>query len=74
MLPDPAGFDFCHTKKQAKAGDDISGDGVLDLQDGLVFTNAGLLYLAGLTISMFHPVKSDDFIKTGNAISGKIRP
>ncbi|WP_439097722.1 transcription termination factor Rho, partial [Methylocucumis oryzae] len=64
-------------KKQAKAGDDIYGDGVLEiLQDGFGFLRTpGCSYLAGPDDIYVSPSQIRRFsLKTGDTISGKIRP
>jgi transcription termination factor Rho len=68
---------FAILKKQAKAGDDISGDGVLEiLQDGFGFLRTpGCSYLAGPDDIYVSPSQIRRFaLKTGDTISGKIRP
>jgi transcription termination factor Rho len=68
---------FAILKKQAKAGDDISGDGVLEiLQDGFGFLRTpGCSYLAGPDDIYVSPSQIRRFsLKTGDTITGKIRP
>jgi len=68
---------FAILKKQAKAGDDISGDGVLEiLADGFGFLRTpGCSYLAGPDDIYVSPSQIRRFsLKTGDTISGKIRP
>ena len=64
-------------KAQAKKGEDIHGDGVLEiLQDGFVFLrSAGSSYLAGPDDIYVSPSQIRRFnLRTGDNISGKIRP
>ncbi len=64
-------------KRHAKGGDDIYGDGVLEiLQDGFGFLrSAGSSYLAGPDDIYVSPSQIRRFnLRTGDAISGKIRP
>ena len=66
---------FAILKKQAKAGDDISGDGVLEiLQDGFGFLRTpGCSYLAGPDDIYVSPSQIRRFsLKTGDTITGKI--
>ncbi|MDD2760630.1 MAG: transcription termination factor Rho [Methylomonas sp.] len=64
-------------KKQAKSGEDIFGDGVLEiLQDGFGFLRTpGCSYLAGPDDIYVSPSQIRRFgLRTGDTISGKIRP
>jgi transcription termination factor Rho len=64
-------------KRHAKSGEDIYGDGVLEiLQDGFGFLrSAGASYLAGPDDIYVSPSQIRRFnLRTGDAISGKIRP
>ncbi len=64
-------------KKQAKSGEDIYGDGVLEiLQDGFGFLRSpGSSYLAGPDDIYVSPSQIRRFsLRTGDTISGKIRP
>jgi transcription termination factor Rho len=64
-------------KKQAKSGEDIFGDGVLEiLQDGFGFLRTpGSSYLAGPDDIYVSPSQIRRFsLRTGDTISGKIRP
>ena len=64
-------------KKQAKSGEDIFGDGVLEiLQDGFGFLRSpGCSYLAGPDDIYVSPSQIRRFsLRTGDTISGKIRP
>jgi len=64
-------------KAQAKKGEDISGDGVLEiLQDGFGFLrSADCSYLAGPDDIYVSPSQIRRFnLRTGDTISGKIRP
>lgn len=64
-------------KRHAKGGDDIYGDGVLEiLQDGFGFLrSASASYLAGPDDIYVSPSQIRRFnLRTGDAISGKIRP
>ena len=64
-------------KAQAKKGEDISGDGVLEiLQDGFGFLRSGDgSYLAGPDDIYVSPSQIRRFnLRTGDTISGKIRP
>ncbi|HEY6527470.1 MAG TPA: transcription termination factor Rho [Cellvibrionaceae bacterium] len=64
-------------KRHAKSGEDIYGDGVLEiLQDGFGFLrSAGSSYLAGPDDIYVSPSQIRRFnLRTGDAISGKIRP
>ena len=68
---------FAILKKQAKSGEDIYGDGVLEiLQDGFGFLRtAGCSYLAGPDDIYVSPSQIRRFnLRTGDTISGKIRP
>ena len=68
---------FSILKKVAKNGDDISGDGVLEiLQDGFGFLrSAEGSYLAGPDDIYVSPSQIRRFnLRTGDSISGKIRP
>jgi len=64
-------------KKRAKSGEDIYGDGVLEiLQDGFGFLRSpGCSYLAGPDDIYVSPSQIRRFsLRTGDTISGKIRP
>lgn len=64
-------------KKHAEKGEDISGDGVLEiLQDGFGFLrSADTYYLAGPDDIYVSPSQIRRFgLRTGDTISGKIRP
>jgi len=64
-------------KKRAKGGEDIFGDGVLEiLQDGFGFLRSpGCSYLAGPDDIYVSPSQIRRFsLRTGDTISGKIRP
>ncbi len=64
-------------KKQAKSGEDIYGDGVLEiLQDGFGFLRTpGSSYLAGPDDIYVSPSQIRRFsLRTGDTVSGKIRP
>jgi len=68
---------FAILKKQAKSGEDIYGDGVLEiLQDGFGFLRtAGCSYLAGPDDIYVSPSQIRRFnLRTGDTVSGKIRP
>ncbi len=68
---------FSILKAQAKKGEDISGDGVLEvLQDGFGFLRtADSSYLAGADDIYVSPSQIRRFsLRTGDTISGKIRP
>ena len=68
---------FAILKKQSKGGEDIFGDGVLEiLQDGFGFLRTpGSSYLAGPDDIYVSPSQIRRFnLKTGDTISGKIRP
>ena len=68
---------FSILKSQAKKGEDISGDGVLEiLQDGFGFLRtADSSYLAGADDIYVSPSQIRRFsLRTGDTISGKIRP
>ena len=68
---------FSILKAQAKKGEDISGDGVLEiLQDGFGFLRSGDgSYLAGPDDIYVSPSQIRRFnLRTGDTISGKIRP
>ncbi|MCF7969674.1 MAG: transcription termination factor Rho [Methylococcaceae bacterium] len=68
---------FSILKKQAKVGEDIYGDGVLEiLQDGFGFLRTpGSSYLAGPDDIYVSPSQIRRFsLRTGDTISGKIRP
>ena len=68
---------FAILKKQAKSGVDISGDGVLEiLSDGFGFLrSADSSYLAGPDDIYVSPSQIRRFnLRTGDTISGKIRP
>ena len=68
---------FSILKKQAKSGEDIYGDGVLEiLQDGFGFLRTpGASYLAGPDDIYVSPSQIRRFgLKTGDTVSGKIRP
>ncbi len=68
---------FAVLKKHAKSGEDIYGDGVLEiLQDGFGFLrSADSSYLAGPDDIYVSPSQIRRFnLRTGDTISGKIRP
>jgi len=68
---------FSILKKQAKSGEDIFGDGVLEiLQDGFGFLRTpGASYLAGPDDIYVSPSQIRRFgLCTGDTVSGKIRP
>jgi len=68
---------FAILKAQAKKGEDIYGDGVLEiLQDGFGFLrSADASYLAGPDDIYISPSQIRRFsLRTGDTISGKIRP
>jgi transcription termination factor Rho len=68
---------FAILKKHAKNGEDISGDGVLEiLQDGFGFLrSADSSYLAGPDDIYVSPSQIRRFnLRTGDTIEGKIRP
>ncbi|MFA7554935.1 MAG: transcription termination factor Rho [Spongiibacteraceae bacterium] len=68
---------FSILKRHAKSGEDISGDGVLEiLQDGFGFLrSADCSYLAGPDDIYVSPSQIRRFnLRTGDTISGKIRP
>jgi len=68
---------FSLLKKHAKSGDDIYGDGVLEiLQDGFGFLRSSEgSYLAGPDDIYVSPSQVRRFnLRTGDSISGKIRP
>ena len=68
---------FSILKKQSKSGEDIFGDGVLEiLQDGFGFLRTpGCSYLAGPDDIYVSPSQIRRFgLRTGDTISGKIRP
>ncbi|HBN15318.1 transcription termination factor Rho [Pseudohongiella sp. SYSU M77423] len=68
---------FSILKKHAKNGEDISGDGVLEiLQDGFGFLrSADSSYLAGPDDIYVSPSQIRRFnLRTGDTIAGKIRP
>jgi transcription termination factor Rho len=68
---------FAILKRHAKGGEDISGDGVLEiLQDGFGFLrSADCSYLAGPDDIYVSPSQIRRFnLRTGDTISGKIRP
>ncbi|MGH8556021.1 MAG: transcription termination factor Rho [Methylococcales bacterium] len=68
---------FAILKKHAKGGDDIYGDGVLEiLQDGFGFLRSpDCSYLAGPDDIYVSPSQIRRFnLRTGDTISGKIRP
>ena len=68
---------FSILKRHAKGGEDISGDGVLEiLQDGFGFLrSADCSYLAGPDDIYVSPSQIRRFnLRTGDTISGKIRP
>ncbi|MDF1530285.1 MAG: Rho termination factor N-terminal domain-containing protein, partial [Sedimenticola sp.] len=68
---------FAILKAHAKKGEDISGDGVLEiLQDGFGFLRAAdSSYLAGPDDIYVSPSQIRRFnLRTGDTISGKIRP
>ncbi len=68
---------FSILKRHAKSGEDIYGDGVLEiLQDGFGFLrSADCSYLAGPDDIYVSPSQIRRFnLRTGDTISGKIRP
>jgi transcription termination factor Rho len=68
---------FSLLKRHAKGGEDISGDGVLEiLSDGFGFLRSGdSSYLAGPDDIYVSPSQIRRFnLRTGDTISGKIRP
>jgi transcription termination factor Rho len=68
---------FAILKRHAKSGEDISGDGVLEiLQDGFGFLRSGdASYLAGPDDIYVSPSQIRRFnLRTGDGIAGKIRP
>ena len=68
---------FALLKKHAKSGEDIYGDGVLEiLPDGFGFLrSAGASYLAGPDDIYVSPTQTRRFNRrTGDGIAGKIRP
>ncbi|AMK77147.1 Transcription termination factor Rho [Methylomonas albis] len=68
---------FAILKKQAKSGEDIFGDGVLEiLADGFGFLRTpGCSYLAGPDDIYVSPSQIRRFgLRTGDTVSGKIRP
>ncbi|GGC69716.1 transcription termination factor Rho [Marinobacter halophilus] len=68
---------FSILKKHAKSGEDIYGDGVLEiLQDGFGFLrSADASYLAGPDDIYVSPSQIRRFnLRTGDTVSGKIRP
>jgi len=68
---------FAILKSHAKKGEDIFGDGVLEiLQDGFGFLrSAGSSYLAGPDDIYVSPSQIRKFsLRTGDTVSGKIRP
>ena len=68
---------FALLKRNAKSGEDIYGDGVLEiLPDGFGFLrSSGASYLAGPDDIYVSPSQIRRFnLRTGDAISGKIRP
>ncbi len=68
---------FAILKKHAKSGEDIYGDGVLEiLQDGFGFLRSpGSSYLAGPDDIYVSPSQIRRFsLRTGDTLSGKIRP
>ncbi len=68
---------FSILKKQAKSGENIYGDGVLEiLQDGFGFLRTpGCSYLAGPDDIYVSPSQIRRFgLRTGDTVSGKIRP
>ena len=68
---------FAILKSHAKSGEDISGDGVLEiLQDGFGFLrSADCSYLAGPDDIYVSPSQIRRFsLRTGDTLSGKIRP
>ena len=68
---------FALLKKHAKSGEDIYGDGVLEiLPDGFGFLrSAGASYLAGADDIYVSPSQIRRFnLRTGDGIAGKIRP
>ena len=70
-------FIFAILKRHAKNGEDISGDGVLEiLQDGFGFLrSADSSYLAGPDDIYVSPSQIRRFnLRTGDTVAGKIRP
>ena len=68
---------FAILKQHAKSGEDIFGDGVLEiLQDGFGFLRSGdSSYLAGPDDIYVSPSQIRRFnLRTGDTVSGKIRP
>lgn len=68
---------FAILKKHAKSGEDISGDGVLEiLQDGFGFLrSADSSYLAGPDDIYVSPSQIRRFnLRTGDTVAGRIRP
>ena len=68
---------FAILKRHAKSGEDISGDGVLEiLQDGFGFLRSSdSSYLAGPDDIYVSPSQIRRFnLRTGDTVSGKIRP
>ena len=68
---------FTILRKHAKSGEDIYGDGVLEiLQDGFGFLRSGdASYLAGPDDIYVSPSQIRRFnLRTGDTVSGKIRP
>ena len=68
---------FSILKRHAKSGEDIHGDGVLEiLQDGFGFLrSADCSYLAGPDDIYVSPSQIRRFnLRTGDSIAGKIRP
>ncbi|MBT6580167.1 MAG: transcription termination factor Rho, partial [Cellvibrionales bacterium] len=68
---------FSILKRHAKSGEDISGDGVLEiLQDGFGFLrSADCSYLAGPDDIYVSPSQIRRFnLRTGDTVAGKIRP
>ncbi|MGB1236608.1 MAG: transcription termination factor Rho [Pseudomonadales bacterium] len=68
---------FAILKKHAKSGEDIYGDGVLEiLQDGYGFLRSGdASYLAGPDDIYVSPSQIRRFnLRTGDTVAGKIRP
>ena len=68
---------FALLKKHAKSGEDIHGNGVLEiLPDGFGFLrSAGASYLAGPDDIYVSPSQIRRFnLRTGDGISGRIRP
>ena len=77
MARSRAGRDFLPAEKHAKSGEEISGDGVLEiLQDGFGFLrSADSSYLAGPDDIYVSPSQIRRFnLRTGDTIVGKIRP